>query len=84
MANNNFKPITKTQIERINFLARKSKSQGLTDEEKQEQNNLRNAYRAAFKASLSANLDNIYVLDDKGNEIKYKDYKKTDKKLENK
>lgn len=75
----NFTPITREQIDRINVLARKSKSEGLTDNEKQEQQELRNAYRAAFRASLSAHLDNVYVLDDEGKEKKYKDLKKEEK-----
>lgn len=76
MNSQNFKPITKEQINRINELARKSKTIGLTDDEKSEQQELRNAYRMAFRASLSSNIDNIYVLDDDGKKVKYTDLKK--------
>ncbi len=63
--------ITKEQIDRINFLARKSKTeQGLTSEEKAEQKQLRDAYISAFKASLVANLENTYIVDEKGNKRK--------------
>ena len=58
--------ITQEQINRINELARKSKAEGLTEEEKAEQATLRRAYIDAVKASLTANLDNTY----KGNKRK--------------
>lgn len=57
-------------IDRINELARKSKTQGLTDEEKAEQTKLRNAYRQAFRANLTAQLENTYVVDEQGNRRK--------------
>jgi len=62
--------ITKEQIDRINVLARKSKAEGLTEEEKQEQAVLRRAYIDSFKASLVSNLENTYVVDEKGNKRK--------------
>lgn len=62
--------ITQEQINRINELARKSKAEGLTEEEKAEQAALRRAYIDAVKASLTANLDNTYVMDAKGNKRK--------------
>lgn len=55
------------KIARINFLARKSREEGLTDEEKQEQQLLRDEYRAAIRANLTATLDNI----------EYQDYKES-------
>lgn len=58
------------QIDRINELARKAKSEGLTDEEKAEQRVLRNAYIAAFRQSLRSQLDNTYIVDEKGNKRK--------------
>lgn len=62
--------ITQEQIDRINVLARKSKAEGLTEEETQEQAVLRRAYIDAVKASLCSNLDNTYVMDEKGNKRK--------------
>ena len=62
--------ITQEQINRINELARKSKSVGLTEEEKQEQAVLRRAYIDSVKASLVSNLDNTYLMDEKGNKRK--------------
>lgn len=57
-------------IERINELARKSKAEGLTAEEKAEQQTLRDAYRQAFRQNLQSQLDNTYIVDEKGNKRK--------------
>ena len=63
--------ITKEQIERINVLARKSKTpEGLTDEERWEQADLRRRYLDSIKESLTSQLDNTYVVDEKGNKRK--------------
>jgi len=58
------------KIDRINELARKSKTEGLTEEEKAEQAVLRREYIDAVKASLTANRDNTYIMDAKGNKRK--------------
>ena len=58
------------KIDRINVLAKKSKTEGLTEEEKQEQAVLRREYIDAVKASLCANLDNTYIVDEMGNKRK--------------
>ena len=50
------------KIERINELARKSKAEGLTDAEKQEQQALREEYIASFRASLVGQLENTTIL----------------------
>lgn len=58
--------ITEAQIQRINELARKSKtSEGLTEAEKEEQQLLRRQYIEAFKANLRSQLDNIEFVDKK-------------------
>lgn len=54
--------ITQEQIDRINFLARKSKSEGLTPQEAEEQKLLRAEYVAAFKESLRSNLENTVIV----------------------
>lgn len=59
-----------SKIDRINELARKSKAEGLTEEEKAEQAVLRREYIDSFKASLISHLDNTYVVDEKGNKRK--------------
>ncbi|MGN0760716.1 MAG: DUF896 domain-containing protein [Christensenellales bacterium] len=59
-------------INRINELAKKSKTVGLSEEEKQEQARLRQEYIDGFKRNLRAQLDNCYVLDEQGNKTKLK------------
>ncbi|CAM3521812.1 DUF896 domain-containing protein [Marinicrinis lubricantis] len=51
-------------IERINELARKKKSVGLTAEEQKEQANLRNKYLKIFRESVRQQLDRIEIVDD--------------------
>ena len=52
----------KELIERINFLARKKKTVGLTNEELKEQEELRNEYRRQFRANLINQVSNIRVV----------------------
>lgn len=49
------------KIKRINELYRKSKAEGLTEAELQEQKVLRAEYVDAFKRSLRGQLDNISI-----------------------
>lgn len=60
------------KINRINFLARKAKAEGLTEEEREEQQKLRDAYRRSFRQNLEAQLEHTYVMDEKGNKRKLK------------
>ncbi len=48
-------------IKRINELSSKSKNEGLTPEEKEEQTKLRNEYRALVIGNLSSQLDGIKI-----------------------
>lgn len=57
-------------IQRINELAKKSKTVGLTDEEKEEQAKLRKEYGQSVVGNLRAQLDNTYVLDKDENKVK--------------
>ena len=59
--------MTQEKIERINALARKAKAEGLTPEELAERDALRKEYVAAVKASLTAQQDNTYLVDERGN-----------------
>ena len=62
--------ITQEMIERINELAKKKKSEGLTDEEAAEQRKLYKEYIDAFKANLKAQLELIEIVDDDKHELK--------------
>lgn len=66
----------KSRIDRINELARTSRERGLTEEEKVEQAKLRQEYVAAFRASLTAQLDSTYIVDAHGNKTAVKDRRK--------
>ncbi len=48
-------------IKRINELAHKSKAEGLTDAEKEEQKKLRDIYRKAVLGNLSSQLENMSI-----------------------
>lgn len=48
-------------IKRINELSMKSKTEGLTPEEKAEQTKLRNEYRALVVGNLSSQLDGLKI-----------------------
>lgn len=58
------------KIDRINELARKQKAEGLTEQEKAEQASLRREYIEAYKKSLVAQLDNIYMVEPDGSKHK--------------
>ena len=58
--------MTNEKIARINELAKKSKTTGLTDAEKAEQQALRQEYVADVKASLRAQLNNISIKEPDG------------------
>lgn len=55
-----------SKIDRINVLARKAKSVGLTEEEKKEQAALRREYIAAIRMNLRTQLDNIDIKEKDG------------------
>lgn len=58
------------KIDRINELYRKSQSEGLSDEEREEQAKLRREYIDSYKRSLVGQLENTYIVDEKGNKKK--------------
>lgn len=58
------------KIDRINWLARKAKAEGLTDAERAEQQKLRDEYRAAFRASLIGTLEHTVIVDEKGKVVR--------------
>lgn len=64
--------MTKESIDRINELARKSKAEGLTEEEKVEQAALRKEYLADIRKSLEATLSNVYFVEEDGSQTPLK------------
>lgn len=62
--------MTEELIKRINELAKKSKTEGLTPDEKAEQQELRQKYIQAFRQGVHNTLSNVYVVDEQGNEKK--------------
>ena len=65
------------KIDRINELARLAKQHELTAEEAAERQVLRAEYIAAFRGNLTAQLENIVIVDKDGNRIKPKRNGKT-------
>jgi len=53
--------VEKRDIERINELARKKKTVGLTETEVKEQARLRRQYIDEFKENMKATLDQVYI-----------------------
>ena len=71
--------LPKEQIDRINVLARKSKSEGLTLQEQVEQKKLRDAYIQAFRGGMRNTIEGVKVVDEEGNDVtpdKLKDIQK--------
>ena len=64
-------------IKRINELSKKSREEGLTEEEKAEQADLRQKYIKKFRQGMENTLSNVYIMDEKGNKRKVE--KKNDK-----
>lgn len=62
----------KEVIARINELAAKNKTVGLTDEELVERDKLRRIYIDSYKASLIGQLENTYIVQPDGTKIKVK------------
>ena len=58
--------MTKEKIARLNALAQKSRSQGLTEQEKAERAALRREYIDAMKRSLKAQLDSTVLVEPDG------------------
>jgi uncharacterized protein YnzC (UPF0291/DUF896 family) len=59
-------------VDRINELARKAKTVGLTEEEKAEQLKLRQEYLKEFRKGMEQTLDSIIIEDEAGNQTKIK------------
>lgn len=56
-------------IKEINYLANKSKTVGLTEEEKKRQHKLRQEYLRIFRSGFKQQLKSIKVIDSEGNDV---------------
>lgn len=56
------------KMTRINELAKKAKAGPLTEAEAEEQKALRAEYIAEYRASLRSQLENVVIVDEKGNQ----------------
>ena len=70
----------KSKIDRINALARKAKSIGLTERETAERDALRKEYLTDMRASFRQQLDNTYVQTADGAKIPHAGYAQLSKK----
>ncbi len=62
--------MTEEKIKRINELAKKAKTEGLTEEEKEEQAALRAQYIADFRNNFIGIMDNTYIQTPDGKKTK--------------
>ena len=71
--------LPKEKLNRINELSKKSKTEGLTVQEKEEQQLLRQQYLQVFRSSMKNTLKGVTIVDPNGNDVtpqKLKDDKK--------
>lgn len=71
--------LEKNKLDRINELVRKERSDGLSDEEKAEQKNLREEYIQAFRSGMKNQIEGMKVVDPDGKDVtpdKVKDIQK--------
>ncbi|WP_226034857.1 DUF896 domain-containing protein [Aquibacillus saliphilus] len=61
--------LSKEKIDRINDLAKKKKAEGLSNEEKVEQQELRNEYLLNVRKSFKNQFKGMKVVDPKGNDV---------------
>lgn len=59
----------KELIQKINELANKSKTVGLTEREKEEQQKLRQEYLRVFRGNMKETLINVKVVDEEGKDV---------------
>lgn len=55
--------VSKEKLDRINYLAKKSKKEGLSQVEKEEQDRLRQEYLKSFREGFKSRLENIEIVE---------------------
>ncbi|WP_078391413.1 DUF896 domain-containing protein [Shouchella patagoniensis] len=61
--------LPKEKLERINELSRLSKTDGLSQEQQNEQKALRKEYLATFRKAFTNQLHSVKVVDDEGSDV---------------
>ncbi|MEI3604837.1 DUF896 domain-containing protein [Pseudogracilibacillus sp. SE30717A] len=72
--------MSKEKLNRINYLSKKSKAEGLTVEEKEEQKKLRTEYLQNMRQSFKNQISTLTVIDPEGNDVTPDKVKKLRKK----
>ncbi|MDX5476544.1 MAG: DUF896 domain-containing protein [Bacillaceae bacterium] len=72
--------LSNEKIARINALSKKSKTEGLTNAEAQEQKELREEYIKTFRSSMVNTLHSVKVVDPNGNDVTPKKLKEEQNK----
>ena len=62
--------MTEQLLQRINFLAKKAREEGLSEAEKEEQAALRKQYIREFRQGMENTLSGVYIMDKDGNKKK--------------
>ena len=61
--------LSEEKIKRINELAKKKKTTGLSIEEAKEQTRLRKEYLESFRSSMRETIESVKVVDPEGNDV---------------
>jgi uncharacterized protein YnzC (UPF0291/DUF896 family) len=72
--------LSKDKIARINELANKAKTEGLTEKEASEQKKLRQEYLQTFRKSMTNSLHSVKSVDPEGNDVTPKKLKDSQKR----
>ncbi|MGX6978680.1 DUF896 family protein [Vagococcus elongatus] len=71
--------LSKEKLARINELANQAKTEGLNQEEKEEQKKLREEYLAAFRGGMRHHIEGMKVIDKEGTDVTPEKLKKIQK-----
>lgn len=61
--------LEKQKLDRINELVRKERTDGLSEEEKQEQKGLREEYIKAFRSGMKNQIEGMKIVDPDGTDV---------------
>lgn len=61
--------LSQDKLDKINQLARKQREDGLTEDEKKEQEELRAEYIKAFRSGMRNSIEGMKIVDEEGNDL---------------